>query len=138
MTALRCLIDSMVFDVLAASPGRLDDVDRLTRTRTLELLAAAETMRELDAIPDRLLRRRLQRVRVLVVAPVPGDAALRSRLQAAGDVSDHDAGIALAAAAHHVPLVTEDRELRAAVAAHLPEVPVWDAESLVARLEALS
>jgi predicted nucleic acid-binding protein len=134
---LRCLIDSMVFDVLATSPGRLDDVDRLTRRRELELLAAAETMRELEAIPDRTLRRRLQRVRVSVVAPVPGDARLRARLQGGGDVSDHDAGIALAAAAHHVPLVTEDRDLRAAVTAHLPEVAVWDAGELVARLEAL-
>ena len=134
---LRCLIDSMVFDVLAESPGRLADVDRLTRSGELELLAAAETMRELDVIPDRIQRRRLQRVRVLVVAPVPGDARLRARLQSAGDVSDHDAGIALAAAAHHVPLVTDDRELRAAVAAHLPEIAVWDAAELVARLEAL-
>jgi predicted nucleic acid-binding protein len=127
--ALRCLIDSMVFDAVVAEPELSREIDRLTSARRLELLAAAETMREVGRTPDRAHRRRLQRVRVLVVAPaVPGDAAapeeLHGLLRSPG-VSDEDTRIALAAAVQGVPLVTEDRDLRAAVAAHLPRLRTW-------------
>jgi predicted nucleic acid-binding protein len=126
---LRCLIDSMVFDAVAGEPERSREIDRLTSARRLELMAAAETMREVGRTPDRAYRRRLQRVRVLVVAPaVPGDAAapeeLHGLLRSPG-VSDEDVRIALAAAVHGVPLVTEDRDLRAAVSAHLPRLRTW-------------
>lgn len=127
--ALRCLIDSMVFDAIAAEPELSREIDRLTSARRLELLAAAETMREVGRTPDRAYRRRLQRVRVLVVAPaMPGDAAAPEELQRllrSPGVSDEDTRIALAAAVHGVPLVTEDRDLRAAVAAHLPRLRTW-------------
>ncbi len=53
---LRCLIDSMVFDAVVAEPGLLADVDRLTSARRLELLAAAETMREIGATPAAISR----------------------------------------------------------------------------------
>jgi predicted nucleic acid-binding protein len=129
VAALRCLIDSMVFDAIAADPPRLTDVDRLTSARRLELLAAADTMAEIAATPDRARRRQLQRVRVLVVPPADaGDPATRralTRLRAATGVSAEDASIALAAAVQGVPLVTEDRDLRLAVAAHLPGVSLW-------------
>ncbi len=143
MPALRCLIDSMVFDAIAAEPELSREVDRLTSARRLELLAAAETMREVGRTPDRAHRRRLQRVRVLVVAPaVPGDAAspgeLHGLLRSPG-VSDADTRIALAAAVHGVPLVTEDRDLRAAIAAHLPRLRTWTwAGDLCPRIASLS
>src|SRR4051812_35163384 len=98
----------MVFDAIAAEPEMLAAVDRLTSAGALELLAAAETMGEIAATPDRARRRRLQRVRVLVVPPVdPGDAAAREllrRLRAWPGVSDEDARIAVTAAARGVPL----------------------------------
>ncbi len=127
--ALRCLIDSMVFDAIAAEPGVSREVDRLTSARRLELLAAAETMREIGRTPDRAHRRHLQRVRVLVVAPaVPGETAAPAELHGlrrSAGVSDEDTRIALAAVVHGVPLVTEDRDLRAAIAAHLPRLRTW-------------
>lgn len=127
--AVRCLIDSMVFDAIVAEPGMPAEVDRLTRARSLELLAAAETMEEIAAVADEEHRRRLQRVRVFVVPPVDVEAArwagvFASLLRARG-VSEEDARIALAAAAREVPLVTEDRDLREAVAALLPRVALW-------------
>lgn len=126
---LRALIDSMVFDAVAAEDDLLAEVDRLTRSRRLELLAAAETMAEIGAVPDPWHRRRLQRVRVLVVPPAdPEDeaaGALLARLQASPGVSDEDAGIAAAAALQGVPLVTEDRHLRQAVREHLAGTPLW-------------
>ncbi len=122
MPALRCLIDSMVFDAIAADRELLVAVDRLTRRRALELLAAAETMTEITAVPDDEHRRRLQKVRVLVIPPAgsPPRALLAWR-----GVSEEDARIALAAAREAVPLVTEDRDLRDAVRVHLPAVVVW-------------
>ena len=115
----------MVFDALAADRELLFRVDRLTRARRLELLAAAETMAEIAAVPDDDHRRRLQRVRVLVVPPATGDAR---ELVAHRGVSDEDARIALAAAREGVPLVTEDRDLRDAVGLHLRTVVVWTFE----------
>jgi predicted nucleic acid-binding protein len=140
---LRCLIDSMVFDAIAADPALLGDVDRLTRSRRLELLAAAETMLEIGATPDRAHRRRLQAVRVLVVPPVaaadPATARLLASLVAEPGVSQEDARIAAAAAAHGVPLVTEDRDLRLAAAFHLPGLALWDwVGDLAPRLAALA
>jgi predicted nucleic acid-binding protein len=129
MAALRCLIDSMVFDAIAAEPQLLSEVDRLTSARRIELLAAAETMAEVAATPDPAHRRRLQRVRVLVVPPVdPADAATAgrlNRLRAAPGVSDEDARIALAAVSHAIPLVTEDRDLRLAARERLPHLMTW-------------
>jgi predicted nucleic acid-binding protein len=143
VAGLRCVIDSMVFDAIVAEPGLLADVDRLTSARRLELLAAAETMREIARTPGRARRRELQRVRVLVVAPVPGRwPAIRSSLDdllETPGVSDADARIAMAAAVQRAPLVTEDRPLRLAVAAALPAVAVWTWEAdLRPRLEGLA
>src|SRR5438128_2257162 len=119
----------MVFDAIAAEPDLLRTVDRLTRGGRLQLLAAAETMLELAATPDPDHRRRLQRVRVLVVPPADlGDAArqrLHVRLFSAPGVSDEDARIALAALGLGVPLVTEDRALRAAAGVTLPGLVLW-------------
>jgi hypothetical protein len=115
----------MVFDEIAAEPQLLALVDRLTSARRLALLAATETIAEIAATPDRAHRRRLQRVRVLVVPPPDpdGDPTLLARLHRSTGVSD--ARIALTAAAQGVPLVTEDRDLRLAVAAHVPDLPLW-------------
>lgn len=115
----------MVFDALAAEPELLRLVDRLTNRRRLELLAAAETMAEIAAVADAEHRRRLQRVRVLVVPPPTDDAAA---LVAHRGVSEEDARIALAAAREGVPLVTEDRDLRDAVAVHIPGTILWTFE----------
>ena len=128
MAAIRCLIDSMVFDAIVDA-GLLARVEQLTRTRELELLAALETMRELARTPQPDRRRLLQRVRVLVVPPPderePATRRLGARLRASPGISDEDAGIALTAAFHAAPLVTEDRDLRAAARAHLPGLPLW-------------
>ena len=138
MAPLRCLIDSMVFDAIAAEPDALVLVDRLTTRRRLELLAAAETMRELAAVPDPARRRRLQRVRVLVVAPA-GPSPVLDALRAAPGVSEEDAAIAAAAAEQGVPLVTEDRDLRLAAASTVPDLPLWRWHSdLLPRLVALA
>jgi predicted nucleic acid-binding protein len=127
VTPLRCVIDSMVFDAIAQDRALLDEVDRLTRARRLELLAALETMEEIAATPDEEHRRRLRKVRVLVVPPPFSARADRrlERLRASAGVSEEDARIAVTAAAQGVPLVTEDRDLRLAVAAHLPDTPLW-------------
>jgi predicted nucleic acid-binding protein len=139
---LRCVIDAMVFDAIAAEPALLAGVDRLTSARRLELLAGASTMTEIAAVPDRTRRRVLQRVRVLVIAPPdpvdPGIGAQLGRLLGSPGVSDEDAAIAVTAASRAVPLVTEDRDLRVAVSAHLPEVALWRwASDLRPRIEAL-
>lgn len=124
MAAVRCLIDSMVFDAIVDA-DLLDVVDRLTCARELGLLAALETMQELGRTPQPDRRRRLQRVRVLVVAPPePADPAVH-RLRTSPGVSDEDAGIAATAHLHGAPLVTEDRALREAVGLHLPGLSVW-------------
>lgn len=119
----------MVFDAIAGDRDTLAEVDRLTRARRVELLAALETMAEIAATPDPERRRRLQRVRVLVVPPVeptdPHTRTILDGLRAAPGVSDEDAGIALAASARGVPLVTEDRDLRAAATVHLPRLELW-------------
>jgi predicted nucleic acid-binding protein len=137
---LRSVIDAMVFDAIAAEPELPAQLDRLTRAGRIELLAAAATLQEVAATPDRAHRRRLQRVRVLAVPPPdprdPAAAALTAALCAAPGVSDEDAAVAVAAAAHHVPLVTEDRDLRAAVVAELPHVPLWSWPELRARMAA--
>ena len=123
----------MIFDQIAEDRELLVTVDRLTRARRVELLAAAETMRELEATPDPERRRRLQKVRVLVVPPAPADA-LYHQLMASPGVSDEDARIALAAASNGVPLVTEDRDLRDAVLHYLPDTQLWSWAHLHARL----
>lgn len=127
MAALRCLIDSMVFDAIAAEPELCTLVDRLTSARWLELLAATVSVEQVGATPDEWHRRELQRVRVLVVPPVDEDdrdvAELLSALRRISGIDD--ALIAGAAAAQHVPLVTEDRRLCEAVARHLPGLPLW-------------
>lgn len=118
----------MVFDAIV-DEGRLELVERLTARREVELLAALATMQELERVPDRQRRRTLQRVRVLVVAPPdeadPAVRRLGDRLRASPAISDEDAAIALTAAAHGAPLVTEDRDLRRAAAEHLPELALW-------------
>ncbi len=137
--ALRCLIDSMVFDAIADDAEVRAEVARLTDLRAVELLAALDTMRELDATPDGARRRALQRVRVLVVPSPQGSDPAMGRLLASPGVSDEDARIAVTAAAHGVPLVTEDRELRDAVAAHLPATPLWTVrDELLPRVAALT
>lgn len=118
----------MVFDAIA--DGKLlGRVDRLTRARAVELLAALETMQEVARTPDPERRRRLQRVRVLVVAPPDpddrGSGTLLDRLRASPGVSDEDARIAVTALVHDAPLVTEDRELRVAAEAHVPALRLW-------------
>lgn len=133
---MRCVIDSMVFDAIAADRDLLVLIDRLTRRRALELLATPETMAELDAVPDEEHRRRLQKVRVLVIPPAdaPAPAVLAWR-----GVGDEDARIAAAAAREGVPLVTEDRDLRDAVAAHLPALETWTfARDLLPRIRRLA
>jgi predicted nucleic acid-binding protein len=60
-------------------------------------------------------------------------------LFASPGVSEVDARIAATAAAHGVPLVTEDAGLRRAVAAHAPQVGLWTwGADLRPRLVALS
>ncbi len=119
----------MVFDLIAAEPELLAEVDRLTSARWLELRAATETIAEIAATPDREHRRRLQRVRVLVVPP-PDErdhrlaTALDLLLDSRG-VSEEDARVAVTAAAQGVPLATEDRDLRDAAAVALPHLTLW-------------
>jgi predicted nucleic acid-binding protein len=130
MPALRCLIDSMIFDAVADEPGLLELVDRLTSARRVELLAAPTSIAQVAATPDPDRRRRLQKVRVLVVPPAddadPVARATLAALRAARGVGWDDALIGAAAAAHAVPLVTEDRALAVAAAAAGPPVAVWD------------
>ncbi len=142
MAAVRCLIDSMVFDAIVDAE-LLDVVDRLTSARQLELLAALETMQEIGRTPLRDRRRLLQRVRVLVVPPPdetqPAVRALAARVRASPGISDEDASIALTADLHGAPLVTEDRALREATGIHLPGLERWRwATDLEPRLRALA
>jgi predicted nucleic acid-binding protein len=127
MRALRCLIDSMVFDAIAAEAEVLALVDRLTSARWLELLAAPVSVEQVAATPDEWHRRELQRVRVLVVPPADeDDPQVRALLAALRPITGiDDAFIAAAAAAQAVPLVTEDRRLREGAAAQLPDVALW-------------
>jgi hypothetical protein len=138
VTALRCLIDSMIFDAIAAEPEMLALVDRATSARRLLLLAAVTSIEQVAATPDAAHRRRLQRVRVLVVPPAgeaPGAAALIAALARQPGVGWDDALIA----AQSAPLVTEDRALREAAGALLPRLEVWGwADGLRPRLEALA
>ena len=135
MEPLRCLIDSMIFDAIAAERETLVLVDRLTNARRLQLLAAEPSMRQLAAVPDEEHRRRLQRVRVLVVPP-PEPGVLLDELRAARGVDEDDAAIGTAAVRQGVPLVTEDRALRVAAE---PHVAVWSwAGELEPRLRALA
>lgn len=140
MRTLRCVIDAMVFDAIAAEPELLTEIGRLTSAGRLELLAAAATLEEVAATPDRLHRSRLQRVRVMAVPPaderIPAVASLLASLRGAPGVSEEDAAVALAAASHRVPLVTEDRDLRAAAARHLAHVPLWSWAQLRPAIEA--
>ena len=142
MAAVRCLIDSMVFDAIADAE-LLDLVDRLAAARELELLAALATMQEIGRTPLRERRRRLQRVRVLVVPPpdeaAPAVRALAARVRTSPGISDEDAGIALTADLHGAPLVTEDSALREAAGVHLPGLELWRwASDLEPRLLALA
>ena len=139
--ALRALIDSMVFDAIASEDALLARVDRLTRARDLQLLAAPASLTQIEATPDPEHRRRLRRVRVLVVPPAEADprmGPLIDALHGHPGVDEDDARIAAAAAAENVALVTEDRALRLAVAAEVPELSLWDwASGLGPRLAAL-
>jgi predicted nucleic acid-binding protein len=137
VTALRALIDSMVFDEIVAERDGLRAVDRLTNRGRLQLLAAATTMLELAEVADEEHRRRLLKVRVLVLPPPQPHVAFRGLMTSQG-VGESDARIALTAAEHEVPLVTEDRDLRAAVTAHLPGLELWTwADDLRPRIAAL-
>jgi predicted nucleic acid-binding protein len=140
MVALRCLIDSMLFDAIAAEPELLALVDRLTSAHWLELLAAPVSIEQIAATPDDWHRRELQRVRVLVVPPAdesdPSVIALLAALRRTAGIDD--ALIAAAAAQQGVPLVTEDRRLREAAGLHLPGLELWSwAEELRPRIVAL-
>jgi predicted nucleic acid-binding protein len=125
MGPLRCVIDSMVFDSIADEPELLALVDRMTSAGSLELLAAAVSIDQVSATPNLARRKRLRRVRVLVVPPAGERDQVRRALFATPGVDEADALIAAAAAAHDVPLVTEDRDLRLAVANTLPRIPLW-------------
>jgi predicted nucleic acid-binding protein len=140
MAALRCLIDSMLFDAIAAEPELLTLVDRLTSARWLQLMAAPVSVEQVAATPDEWHRRALQRVRVLVVPPADEDdpevAELLLALRRMAGIDD--ALIAATAASQDVPLVTEDRRLRDAVGELLPSMTVWRwAEDLRPRIVAL-
>jgi predicted nucleic acid-binding protein len=137
VAVVRAVIDSMVFDAIAEERDGLRAVDRLTTLGRVELLAAAATMTEIAAVADAERRRRLQKVRVLVLPPPRPHVAFRGLMRAPG-VGESDARIALTAAEHGVPLVTEDRDLRAAAAEHLPDLVLWRwAADLRPRLAAL-
>jgi predicted nucleic acid-binding protein len=142
MPALRCLIDSMIFDAVAAEAGLASDVDRLTSAGRLELLAAPTSIVQVAATPDPARRRLLQRVRVLVVPPAGARAASREAvlaLRRAPGVGYDDALIGAAAAEQDVPLVTEDRALAFAAARLRPPVEVWRWEAdLRPRIDALA
>jgi predicted nucleic acid-binding protein len=134
---LRAVIDSMVFDAIVSERDGLRAVDRLTNRGRLQLLAAATTMDEIAAVADEEHRRQLRKVRVLVLPPPRPHIAFRDLMRAPG-VSESDARIALTALEHGVPLVTEDGDLRAAAAEHLPELVLWRwAEDLRPRIAAL-
>jgi predicted nucleic acid-binding protein len=120
---VRAVIDSMIFDAIVSERDGLRAVDRLTNLGRLQLMAAAATMDEIAAVADEEHRRRLRKVRVLVLPPQP-HIAFRDLMRSPG-VSESDARIALTALEHGVPLVTEDGDLRAAAAEHLPGLVLW-------------
>lgn len=130
MSPLRCLIDSMIFDEIAGDPDILALVVRLTNARMVELLAAPASIAQVAATPDEYHRARLRRVRVLVVPPVdpddPAAMAILARLLANPGIDEVDARIAATAIVQGVPLVTEDRGLRAAIGDAAPGLALWD------------
>lgn len=137
---LRALIDSMIFDddIAAERPLR-EALGRLTDAGRVELLADTASVEQVAATPDPERRARLRRVRVLVVPPVPEDDARLRALAARPGVDRADAGIAAAAHAQGVPLVTADADLRAAAAAVVPGLALWTwAADLRPRLDALA
>jgi predicted nucleic acid-binding protein len=127
VAALRCLIDTNIFDAIAAEPEMVALVDRLTNARRLELLAETTSVEQIAAVADDVHRKQLRRVRVLVVPPAgeAADTVLVAALGARRGVGHEDAVIAAAAVAHRVPLVTEDRSLREAVAELVPRLELW-------------
>jgi len=129
MEPLRCLIDSMIFDAIAGEPDLLALLGRLTNAGRVELLAAPASIAQVAATPDEYHRARLRRVRVLVVPPIDPDdpaavAALLRLLRHPG-IDEVDARIAATAIREGVPLVTEDRALRAAIATVAPDLELW-------------
>jgi predicted nucleic acid-binding protein len=141
VTALRALIDTNIFDAIAAEPDLVALVDRLTDAGELQLLAETTSVEQVAAVPDDVRRKQLRRVRVLVVPPAGGaaDTVLIAALGARPGVGHEDAVIAAAAVAHRVPLVTEDRSLREAVAELVPTLELWRwAGDLRPRLRALA
>lgn len=122
---LRALIDSMIFDAIAATDNLLGAVDRATSAGLLELLADTVSVEQVAATPDGYHRGRLRRVRVLVVPPVPESDAAVMALERCRGVDIEDALIAAAAWAQRVPLVTADRDLQVAAAAVLPGLEQW-------------
>lgn len=125
MEPLRCLVDSMIFDAIALEGELLEAVGRLTSAGQLELLADTVSVEQVAATPHDYHRGLLRRVRVLVVPPVAEDDALVLALAGRTGVDLEDALIAAAARAQAVPLVTEDRDLRAACEALVPELVLW-------------
>lgn len=122
---LRALVDSMIFDRIAAEPALLEAVDRLTSSGALQLLADTASVEQVAATPDLEHRARLRRVRVLVVPPAEGGDPVLRALAARPGVDVADAGIAAAARAQGVPLVTEDADLRRAAEAVVPDLVLW-------------
>ena len=140
VSVLRCLIDTNIFDAIAAEPDLVGIVDRLTNAGELELLAETTSVEQVAAVPDDVRRKQLRRVRVLVVPPAEdaADGVLIAALAARPGVGHADAVIAAAAVTHRVPLVTEDRSLREAVAELVPALELWRwASDLRPRLRAL-
>ncbi|WP_354699151.1 hypothetical protein DSM112329_04859 [Paraconexibacter sp. AEG42_29] len=136
---LRVLIDSMIFDAIAAADDLLQDVDRLTSAGRLQLLADTVSVEQVARTPDEYHRARLRRVRVLVVPPVPESDPAVMVLERCRGVDLDDALIAAAAWAARVPLVTADRDLRAAAATILPDLEQWTwADDLQPRIAALA
>jgi predicted nucleic acid-binding protein len=136
---LRCLIDSMIFDAIALEPELLDAVARLTSAGQLQLLADTVSVEQVAATPHAYHRGLLRQVRVLVVPPADEDDPEVRALWSHTGVDIEDALIAAAAWAHRVPFVTEDRDLRAAAAAVLPDLSLWAWEAdLRPRLTALA
>lgn len=130
MTRLRCLIDTMIFDAIASDPDMVALVARLTDAGQVELLAAPASIAQVAAVGDEYHRARLRRVRVLVVPPVdpddPAAMAILLRLLGHPGIDEVDARIAASATLQGVPLVTEDRPLRAALETAAPELELWD------------
>jgi predicted nucleic acid-binding protein len=136
---LRALIDSMIFDAIAAEPELVDALARLTSAGRVELLADTVSVEQVNVTPDLEHRAGLRRVRVLVVPPAAEEDPAVTALAASTGVDLEDALIAAAAWAQRVPLVTEDGDLRRAAAAVLPDLALWSwAADLRPRLAALA